>query len=197
MKEKTTDTYLGDWISSEGLAASVYTTIMDRFSQIFASIVETRAIVQDCRSHVVGGISAGLDIWETAHIPSLLNNCEMWTQISEKSLEKLEDLQNTLYRMLLAVPKTTPVASLAWDMGGLKMKYIIIIKKLLFLHHLKSLDNSTLAKQVLQVQDNHELPGLVSECKEYIRQYSLPNILKTYLSHNVWKCKVKKKMLKN
>ena len=101
-----------------------------------ASIVENRAIFQHCRSHVVGGISSGLDIWETAHIPSLLNNCEMWTQISEKSLEKLEDLQNTLYRMLLAVPKTTSVASLAWDMGGLKMKYRIILKKLLFLQAL-------------------------------------------------------------
>ena len=194
MQEKTTDKYLGDWISSEGLSASVHITIMDRFSRIFASIVETRAIVQDCRSHVVGGISAGLDIWETAHIPSLLNNCEMWIQISEKSLEKLEELQSTLYRMLLAVPKTTPVASLAWDMGGMKMKYRIILKKLLFLHHLKSLDDSTLANQVLQVQDIHELPGLVSECKEYIRKYSLPNILKVSLSHNVWKGKVKKKM---
>ena len=111
-----------------------------------------------------------------------------------EEFRKIEDLQNTLYRMLLAVPKTTPVASLAWDMGGLKMKYRIILKKLLFLHHLKSLDNSTLAKQVLQVQDIHELPGLVSECKEYIDKYNLPNILKISLSHNIWKCKVKKKM---
>ena len=191
MKEKTTDKYLGEIISTEGLAASVQSTIMDRFGRVFASLIETRAIVQDCRSHVVGGITAGLDIWETAHIPSLLNNCEMWTHISEQSLEKLEELQNTLYRMLLAVPKTTPIASLAWDMGGIKMKFRIILKKLMFLHHLKSLDDSTLAKQVLIVQDTNLLPGLVAECKEYIYKYRLPNILKVTMTHNEWKAKVK------
>ena len=57
----------------------------------------------------------------------------------------MEELQNTLFIMLLAVPKTTPLPSLAWDMGGMKMKYRIILEKLLFLHHLKSLDDSMLA----------------------------------------------------
>ena len=75
MKEKTSDKYLGDVISSQGLAGSIHATIMDRYSSVYTSIVETRAIVQDCRSEVMGGITAGLDIWESAHIPSLLNNC--------------------------------------------------------------------------------------------------------------------------
>ena len=162
---------------------------------MYASIVETRAIVQDCRSQVVGGITAGLDIWETAHIPSLLNNCENWIQISDDSIEKLEDLQNTLYRMLLSVPRSTPVASLAWDLGGVKMKYRIIMKKLLFLHHLVGLDDQSLAKQVLSVQDHHDLPGLVTECKDLIVKFKLPNILKIRKSKNVWKSIVKKKVL--
>jgi hypothetical protein len=59
----------------------------------------------------------------------------------------------------------------------------------MFLHHLKSLDDSTLAKQVLILQDTNLLPGLVSECKEYI--YRLPNILKVPMTHNEWKAKVK------
>ena len=87
---------------------------MDRYSRVFPGIIETRAIVKDCRSHVVDGITAGLDIWETEHIPSLLNNCENWIQVSEQSVAKLDELQNTLYRMLLSVPKSTPVPSLAW-----------------------------------------------------------------------------------
>ena len=111
--------------------------------------------------------------------------------MSEKSLEKLDELQNTFYRMILAVPKTTPVPSLAWDMGGLKMKFRIMMKKLLFLHHLKLLDENTLAKQVLQIQDNLNLPGLVTECKEYFLKYRLPNILKIEMSKNEWKKKVK------
>ena len=84
--------------------------------------------------------------------------------------------------MLLAVPRSTPVASLAWDLGGVKMKNRIIIKKLLFLHHLVGLDKQSLAAQV---QDHQDLPGLVSECKDLISKYKLPNILKSKMSKNV------------
>ena len=194
MKEKVADKYLGDIISSGGLAVSADATIQDRYSRVYASIVETRAIVQDCRSQVVGGIVSGLEIWESAHIPSLLNNSENWVDISEKSIKKLDDLQNTLYRMLLAVPKTTPEPSLAWDLGGMKMKFRIIMKKLLFIHHLVSLESSSLAKQVLEKQDMHNLPGLVTECKDYILKYKLPNILKIKMTKTQWKSAVKKKM---
>ena len=42
------------------------------------------------------------------------------------------------------------------------------------------------------MQDTNLLPGLVSECKEYIYKYRLPNILKVSMTHNEWKAKVKK-----
>ena len=119
--------YLGDILSCRGLASSAHETIMDRYSRVFAGIIETQAIVQDWRSQVVVGITAKLDIWETAHIPSLLNNCENWIQVSEQSVAKLDELQNTLYRMLLSVPKSTPVPSLAWNLGWVKMKFRIIL----------------------------------------------------------------------
>ena len=107
-------------------------------------------------------------------------------------MAKLDELQNTLYRMLLSVPKSTPVPSLAWDLGGVKMKFRIILKKLLFIHHLASLEDETLAKHVLTVQDHHDLPGLVSECKGYFKDYQLPNILKQKMTRNKWKGLVKK-----
>ena len=194
MKERESDKYLGDILSCKGLSHSAHLTIMDRYSRVFASILETRAIVQDCRSQVVGGITAGLDIWETAHIPSLLNNSENWIQISKESLDKLEELQNTLYRMLLAVPRTTPVPSLAWDLGGVKMKFRIITKKLHFVHHLTNLGDQSLVKEVLTLQDHHNLPGLVSECKDYFQKYQLPDIFKEPMKSNEWKSLVKKKM---
>ena len=65
------------------------------------------------------------------------------------------------------------------------------MKKLLFLNHLNKLDESSLAKQVLQIQDNLNLPGLVTECKKYILKYRLPNIMKIDMSKNEWKRKVK------
>ena len=45
MKEKTGDKYLGDILNCRGLASSAHETIMDRYGRVFASIVDTQAIV--------------------------------------------------------------------------------------------------------------------------------------------------------
>jgi len=49
MKNVKMEKYLGDQISSEGLADSAHATIL-----------ETVAVVEDCRANVLGGILAGL-----------------------------------------------------------------------------------------------------------------------------------------
>ena len=51
-------------------------------------------------------------------------------------------------------------------------------EKLNFLWHLKNLDEASLAKEIFQVQKEYKLPGLVSECLQWIRILNLPNILK-------------------
>ena len=51
------------------------------------------------------------------------------------------------------------------------------MKKLLFIYHLTNLEDKSLAKQVLAVQDKHNLPGLFSECNDYFQRYQLPGIL--------------------
>ena len=88
MKEKVSDKYLGDYIHSEGLKP--------QFGILNSIIIETRAIIDDCKINAVGGLLAGLDIWELAILPAFLNNCQTWTNICDKSLKMLEDLQNTM-----------------------------------------------------------------------------------------------------
>ena len=117
MKEKVFDKYLGDYIHSEGTAASVLCTVKNRFGRISSNIIEVRAIIDDCRVNTVGGLCAELELWEIAILPSLLNNCQTWINISEDSFKLLEDLQNTMYRTLLSVPRSCPIPSLCWDMG--------------------------------------------------------------------------------
>ena len=48
------------------------------------------------------------------------------------------------------------------------MKYRILKKKMLFLHHVATLPNDTLAREIYEVQNKLELPGLLSECKEFL-----------------------------
>ena len=97
MKEKVSDKYLGDYIHSGGTEASVLCTVQNRFGRIKSNIIEARAIIDDCRVNTVGGLVAGIDLWELAIIPSLLNNCQTWVNINEDSFKLLEDLQNSMY----------------------------------------------------------------------------------------------------
>ena len=90
IKEK----YLGDMISCYGLAASVEATVKKRKGQVFSNILEVKAVVEDYRANVVGGITTGLEIWELAIVPFLMNNCETWVEIAPRTIDSLDNLQN-------------------------------------------------------------------------------------------------------
>ena len=196
MKEKVSDKYLGDYIHTEGPTASVHCTITNRYGRIMSGILETRAIIDDCRVNTVGGLQSGLDFWELSYLPSLLNNCQTWMNISDNSIKLLEDLQNTMYRVLLNVPRTCPIPALCWELGGVQMKYRVIQKKLNFLWHLDNLEAGTLARVIFAVQRTHNLPGLAQESSELMQNLKLPNILEHKFTKPQWKTLVTKAILK-
>ena len=191
IKQKHKEKYLGDIISSLGVSDSVDMTIKDRKGRILASIYELGSVIEDFRMQVAGGLQSGLKIWMFGFLPSLLANAETWTDISDMAIKSLEDVQYLLLQRIFQVPSTTPHAALRWDTGTISMEMQIVKRKLLFLHHLISLDDSSLAKEILQVQECMKLPGLVKEGKILIKQFNLPNIFEkkvfTGLSKLSWK----------
>ena len=110
-------------ISSAGLAESVQATFTKRKGQVVSSILEIKYVVEDCRSTVVRGIVAGIDIWKLAVLPNLLNNSETWTELHKKTVESLEDIQYMFYRYLLATPRSCPKPALLWETGGMSMEH--------------------------------------------------------------------------
>ena len=139
-------------ISTGGLAESVLATVLKRKGQVVSSILETKAVIEDCRSNIVGGITAGLEIWELAILPHLLNNSETWTEIKKSTIDMLDDLQYMFMRYLLATPRTCPIPALLWETGGLLMEHRIAQKKLVFYHHLLHLPRDSLAHEVASTQ---------------------------------------------
>lgn len=75
------------------------------------------------------------------------------------------------------------------------MKFRIKQKKSEFLWHLLDLEEGALAKEILNVQILYNMPGLVSECTEWIKESSLPDIFVEKLSKIQWKKSVKAKLL--
>jgi hypothetical protein len=187
MKEKVSEKYLGDFIHGGGVAKSAEVTVVERCGRMFSTNNEIRAIVEDCRSTTLGGLKVGLDIWESAYIPSLLNNCSTWMEIQESTIEKLEDLQYSIYRSFLNVPYTAPKAALIWEVGGVKIKYRIYMRKLIFMNHILHLDESALAKQIQTAQEVNGTNGLTREVKQLIAELNLPDCFASRIPKNEWK----------
>ena len=70
MKHEDNAKYLGDWLSYHGLADSVHLTVKKRKGLVSQAIFEIRSVVDDFRSGVCGGLTAGLDIWEMSVLPT-------------------------------------------------------------------------------------------------------------------------------
>ena len=66
------------------------------------------------------------DLWNIAIIPSLKNNSGVWTEIDEKTVQKLEELQNMYALRVLHVPLSTPKVSLISETGMQSMKHRIL-----------------------------------------------------------------------
>ena len=192
IKEKQSEKYLGDLIHEGGSAESAHVTVLERSRKMISKLNEAKIMVEDCRSLVMGGVTVGVDIWEMALLPSLISNCESWTPLSEKTLKILEEIQYSMFRKLLGVPKSCPAPSLLWEFGAKLMKYRIIERKLNFLHHLFNLSPDSLANQVLHIQITNETPGLVQECNTVIKNLGLPNLFDNNFSAKQWKSIVKR-----
>ena len=190
-KEK--DDYLGDCLHEAGLSKSVKITVDKRYGRVFSAMLEISAILEDYRIDSIGGLSAGLEIYELALLPSLLHNAETWTKIDAETEDKLEKLQNSMFRSLFGVPRSTPKPILRSDLGQLSVREKIHVKKLTFLHHLKSLPEKSLGSEFYNIQAKYEFPGLIKECKELIRIYQLPNLIDSNyaVSKECWKKLVK------
>ena len=192
IKEKSDDKYLGDTISSDGLSDSVYKTVKNRVGKIKQAIKESKVIIEDLRMNIIGGTCSGIDLWEVAILPAALTNCETWVEIDEKTIDLLEDLQTFMYRSILSAPATTPIPALCFELGGMKIKYRIMSRKLNFFYHLLNLPAENLAFQIVQLQLRLRLPGLAKECMTMIADFKLPDISKVKIAPSRWKNLVKK-----
>ena len=112
LQRKTVVTYLGDELSEGGLAASVEATIKAREAKVIGAIYELKALCEDYRMQVVGGVLGAIDIYNTCIVPSLLNNCSVWVDIREKEVKKLDSIQNMFVKTMLHLPDSTPSLAL-------------------------------------------------------------------------------------
>ena len=183
-KEKESDVYLGDVISSQGLEHSVELTVKKRLGLIRGAIYETSAIMEDYRLQAVGGMSAAWTIWERAICPKLLNNCGTWVGIGKETIKSLNRTQNEYLKTIYSCPSSTPVPSLRAMAGMLDMEYrvwvekVTLVSSILFQHE----NIESFAWEILVEEISQGWTGLSSEVKEICRETGLPDATKKYVA---------------
>ena len=96
MKISDSERYLGDQIGGS-LSDSVTATISKRVGRATQTIYEVMAVLDDSRAKVIGGLSTGLLIWESAIIPFLLYNSNTWFQMKKDDMKRLDKLQDLFF----------------------------------------------------------------------------------------------------
>ena len=184
MKEKDQDIYLGDVLSSEGLAASVEATIAHRMGKVKGVMYEVASIMADHRMQSMGGMQVAWEIWEKSIIPSLLANCGSWVGISKTSLKILNNLQNLYCRLIYSCPDSTPIPALRGEAGLWNMEERIMMEKVCLVTrilHLREDEDDSYAKEVLVEQLEMGWEGFTKEVTDICRRVGLPDACKQYV----------------
>ena len=191
-KEQQVEKWLGQFLSSAGLADSVTKTVTARIGKIKGTSLEIAQIVNDWRSQVVGGIESAILLWEACCIPSLLHGAGTWVEMSDQTEQTLNSLQQWFIRLILQVGPGTPLASLLWDLGMLDMGLRIWLEKLMLVLHARRLGDETLARRVYEEQKVNNWPGLVEETESICRELSIESVHVTELSSRAYRAQVLK-----
>ena len=191
MNIKDADKWLGQQLSTGGLAESVAATVEKREAKIKGAALEIATIVNDWRAEAAGGMNTALLLWEACLVPSLLQGASTWVEVSEKTVKKLNSLQQWFLRLILQVGPGTPVAALGWETGVLDMKLRIYQEKLALISHIKSMDEKSLASQMYREQLEKGWPGLAKEAKEICEELEIEDINTSTLTKSEFKRLIK------
>ena len=150
MKEEKTNKYLGLQLSFS-VQESVTDTVNSRIGLAKRSIYEIRCIVEDSRANSLGAIQVGLDLWRGSVLSSLLSGCEVWSEISSKTMKKLVETNSLFLANLFGVSKRgCPEVSLYTESSSLLIPNFILQHKLLFLHHIALLPLTSLVREICE-----------------------------------------------
>ena len=179
--------YLGQILSTNGLADSVAATVAAREDKILAACREIGQVISDWRAHVVGGMETALFLWESCCVPSLLNGAGTWTSISAATEKRLNAIQSNFLRQAFQTGPGSPLVSMTWDSGVLDMSLRVWIEKIMLVIHIKSMDTNTLARRIYEEQKSQKWPGLANETATYCQLLDIEDCNVTQLSKTVYR----------
>ena len=187
MQRKTEGKYLGHILHEDGLSASVEASVKDRTGRFKGATFEVRSIEEDFAMQTLGGMEVAKILLERALLPSLLYGASSWLGIDKKTEDKCDDLIFMYWRVMYAVPDSTPKIALIAESGTIRAKWRIWIEKIHLVNRIYNQDQDSLARRVYIEQLQNGWPGLASEVTQICKIIGIADVNR----HMVSKEKIK------
>ena len=147
MKCVTEKKYLGDIISCEG---SNKLNIKDKTNKGVGNVNKILASINE-RPYGKHTFAAASLMRQGMLLGSMLPNAESWINITETDLTNLQKPDTMLQRELLSVSGNPSKAFMSLELGFVPVKYVIMYKRLTFLHYILNENTTSTLKQVYDV----------------------------------------------
>ena len=89
---------------------------------------------------------------ESILVSKLVFNSEVWYNLSNKQMEKLEQIDEIYLRKILNIPKSTPKVGIHMECGVMPIRYVIKSRRLLSYWHILHRDENKLIFKFYTVQ---------------------------------------------
>ena len=148
LDDTDSEKYLGDIISCDGRNTKNVKARRSKGVGIVEQILK-----------ILGGtiygpyyFEVGLILRQSLFVNSVLTNSESWYGLKETKIEQLEQVDEMLLRKLLEVGQGCPKEMLFLETGSWPLRYIIMSRRLMFLHYILNEDKKSLIYRCLEAQ---------------------------------------------
>ena len=142
------DKYLGDIISVDGKNSK---NIQARRGKAVGIVNQINSILQDiCFGPYQ--FEVALTLRNSLFLNSVLVNCEAWYGLTEDETADLEREDEKLLRRILESPSKSPKCMLYLETGCRPIRYLIMMRQLMFLHYILNEDDNSLIRRFLNTQ---------------------------------------------
>ena len=189
------DTYLGDIVCSSG---SNEKNIGNRYNKGVGAISQMDTILnRTSLGHYYFEI--GLVMRDTMLVSKMVFNSEVWYNVSDEQMTKLEQIDEMWLRKLFSLAKSAPKEGLYIESGKMPIRFIVMERRLMYLWHILHRDESELLQRFLSAQQlwtgKHDWISQVrknmSEIKLNLTDEQIKNMSKEFFKKQV-KIKVEK-----
>ena len=92
-------------------------------------------------------------------LSSLISNSESWVNLSPKNVSDLEKIDEQLLRDLLSAQRNTPKEILYLETGSIPVRFVIISRRINFLHYILCEDQNSLLSRFFKAQCSEPIRG--------------------------------------